>query len=208
MSPVPVQLDSIQLPDGYRHPRQLVRGADRAAIDGEIDGVGTQHPSTVGATSRGYRTIQQLDGVGPTLGAMFVVEIGDVDSVPEAPNTLCSWAGLTPKHRESDRKVPQGKVTKAGSKLVRWAAIEAVSKVRGGPKLQGGLPPHRGTAGPKNVARIAVARKLLTMVYYGLRDGQLRCLAPSRGGMSPDRHSPGPSSWNGMTPTPVATSRK
>ncbi len=27
------------------------------------------------------------------------------------------------------------------------------------------------------VARVAVARKILTLVYYGLRDGQIRCLA-------------------------------
>ena len=28
----------------------------------------------------------------------------------------------------------------------------------------------------KNKARVAVARKLLTLVYYGLRDGEIRCL--------------------------------
>jgi len=27
-------------------------------------------------------------------------------------------------------------------------------------------------------ARVAVARKLLTLVYYGLRDGEIRCLEP------------------------------
>jgi hypothetical protein len=26
-------------------------------------------------------------------------------------------------------------------------------------------------------ARVAAARKLLSLVYYGLRDGQVRCLA-------------------------------
>jgi hypothetical protein len=29
----------------------------------------------------------------------------------------------------------------------------------------------------KNKARVAVARKLLTLVYYGLRDEKIRCLA-------------------------------
>ena len=27
------------------------------------------------------------------------------------------------------------------------------------------------------IARVAAARKLLTLVYYGLRDGEIRCLA-------------------------------
>ena len=26
-------------------------------------------------------------------------------------------------------------------------------------------------------AHVAIARKLLTLVYYGLRDGEIRCLA-------------------------------
>ena len=34
----------------------------------------------------------------------------------------------------------------------------------------------RGT----NRARVAVARKVLTLIYYGLRDGEIRCLAPAR----------------------------
>jgi transposase len=29
----------------------------------------------------------------------------------------------------------------------------------------------------KNIAKVAAARKLLTLVYYGLRDGEIRCLA-------------------------------
>jgi hypothetical protein len=59
---------------------------------------------------------------------------------------------------------------------VRWAAIEAISHVRGGPKLKADyhrIAERRG----RNIARTAVARKLLTLVYYGLRDGELRCLA-------------------------------
>ena len=30
----------------------------------------------------------------------------------------------------------------------------------------------------KQVAKVAVARKILTLCYYGLRDGEIRCLAP------------------------------
>ena len=28
-----------------------------------------------------------------------------------------------------------------------------------------------------NISKVAVARKLLTLVFYGLRDGHIRCLA-------------------------------
>jgi transposase len=108
------------------------------------------------------------------LGAVFCAEIGDAGRFP-GPDALCSWAGLTPRHRESDGKAHRGRTTKQGSRLVRWAAIEAISKMRGGPKLK--IDYHRiADRRGVNVARVAVARKLLTLVYYGLRDGHIRCL--------------------------------
>jgi transposase len=124
---------------------------------------------------RGYQAIQAIDGVGRTIAAVLVAEIGDVDRFRSA-EALCSWAGLTPKHRQSDTKTTRGSITKQGSKLVRWALIEAVSRYHGGPALAPGfrrIAERRGT----NKARVAVARKVLTLVYYGLRDGEIRCLA-------------------------------
>jgi hypothetical protein len=32
----------------------------------------------------------------------------------------------------------------------------------------------------KNIAKVAAARKLLTLVFYGMRDGQIRCLPQPR----------------------------
>ena len=78
-------------------------------------------------THRGYQAIQQVPGIGPVLAAVFVAEIGDVGRFT-GPAQLCSWAGLTPRHRESDTVVHRGHITKQGSKLVRWAAIEAVQR--------------------------------------------------------------------------------
>jgi transposase len=107
-----------------------------------------------------------------------MAEIGDVTRFP-GPAQLCSWAGLTPKHHESDTTVHRGSITKQGSRLVRWAAIEAVAKRRGGPKLRADfhrIAERRGVS----KARVAVPRKLLTLVYYGLRDGEIRCLAEAR----------------------------
>lgn len=122
----------------------------------------------------GYQAIQHIVGVGKVIGAIFVAEIGDISRF-QSPQQLSSWAGLTPKHRESDLTKHQDEITKQGSKLVRWAAIEAISGYRGGPKLKADyerIAERRG----KYRARVAVARKLLTLVYYGLRDGEIRCL--------------------------------
>jgi len=122
---------------------------------------------------RGYQAIQAIDGVGPVLAAVFVAEIGDVTRFP-GPQQLCSWAGMTPRHRESDTKVHRGRITKQGNHLVRWAAVEAVQRLHGGPlgATRARLTEHRGP----NIAKVAAGRKLLTLVYYGLRDGHIRSL--------------------------------
>jgi hypothetical protein len=65
--------------------------------------------------------------VGPVLAGVFFAEIGDVHRFPTAAH-LVSWAGLTPRHRESDTTVHRGSITKQGSTLVRWAAVETVQK--------------------------------------------------------------------------------
>ena len=40
----------------------------------------------------------------------------------------------------------------------------------------------------RNIAKVAAARRLLTLVYYGMRDGEIRCLArPSEDAPPPAR---------------------
>jgi transposase len=124
---------------------------------------------------RGYHAVQAIPGVGPVLAAIFVAEIGDVDRFGGAAQ-LCSWSGLTPRHRESDTHVQRGHITKQGSRLVRWAAVEAVGRQRGATPI---TAVHHRVAERRGrpIGRVAAARKLLTLVYYGLRDGHIRCLA-------------------------------
>jgi transposase len=123
---------------------------------------------------RGFQAIQAIPGVGPVLATVFVAEIGDVTRFP-GPQQLSSWAGMTPRHYESDTKVHRGRITKQGNRLVRWAAVEAVQRLHGGAigATRARLTDKRGA----NIAKVAAARKLLTLVYYGLRDGKIRCLA-------------------------------
>ena len=129
-------------------------------------------------THAGYHAIQQVPGIGPTLAAVFVAEIGDVHRFTD-PAHLCSWAGLTPTHRESDTVVHRGHITKQGSKALRWAAIEAVARHPTTAKIAADKQRIEARRG-KNIAKVAAARKLLTLVYYGLRDGHIRALDRTR----------------------------
>lgn len=165
-------LTEIALREPYRYKTDSLRelidhyDAEVARLDPMIHHRLSDHP--------GYRTVQQLSGVGRVFAAVFVAEIGDIDRFGR-PERLCCWAGLTPRHRQSDDKVYRGSITKQGSTLVRWAAIEAVARYRGGAPIRDTyrrIAARRGT----KIARVAAARRLLTLVFYGLRDGEIRCL--------------------------------
>ena len=59
---------------------------------------------------------------------------------------------------------------------MRWAALEAVGRQRGATPVA--TSSHRvADRRGRPIGRVAGARKLLTLVYYGLRDGEIRCLA-------------------------------
>ena len=170
-----VQLDAMPLGDAYtvrvESLQDLIEIYDREVAMLE------RHIRQRVRSDPGYKAIQAINGIGPTMAAILVAEIGDVARFRSAA-ALCSWAGLTPKHHESDTTVRRGAVTKQGSRLVRWAVIEGAARYHGGPKLAGDfrrIAERRG----KNKATVAVAHKILTLVYYGLRDGEIRCLAPA-----------------------------
>jgi transposase len=166
-------LDEVELGKAYRirveSLRDLIELCDReiAMLEKET--------APFFAGDLGYHAVQTIPGVGPVLAAVFVAEIGDVSRFTSARH-LCSWAGLTPTHQESDEKVRRGHITKQGSRLVRWAAVEAVSRQHGATPIRA----HHQRVGERRgnqIGRVAAARKLLILVYYGLRDGEIRCLA-------------------------------
>jgi len=165
-------LDGAELAPAFRRRIESLRGLIEA-IDAEVVALNAEIADWL-ADDVGYRAIMAIKGVGPVLGGVFVAEIGDVSRFP-GPDHLASWAGLTPRHHESDTTVRRGGITKQGSRLVRWAAVEAISRARDTTvaPLYARVAARRGV----NVARVAAARKLLHLVYYGLRDGEIRCLA-------------------------------
>jgi transposase len=144
------------------------------AFDTEIDTTAKASAAQL-AGHRGYVAVQTIPGIGPILGAVFVVEIGDVTRF-DGPTRLASWAGLTPKHHESDTTVRRGRITKQGSRLVRWAAVEAVQRTGKHTRI-GAYRDRVAERRGRNIGVVAAARELVELVYYALRDGQVRCLA-------------------------------
>jgi transposase len=118
----------------------------------------------------------QIRGVGPYTAMLIIAEVGDVSRFPSARH-LCSWAGITPKVHASDTKVRLGHITRQGSAALRWALVEAAqTAVQGGGPLRESFERIAKRRG-RRIAKVAIARKILTLAYYGLRDGEIRCLA-------------------------------
>jgi transposase len=113
-------------------------------------------------------------GWGAILAAVFVAEIGDVHRFRRAAQ-LASWAGLTPKHHESDTTVHRGRITKQGCRLVRWAAVEAIQRTTKHTRL-GRVRDQVAQRRRTNIGKVAAARELIELIFYGLRDGHIRCL--------------------------------
>ena len=71
--------------------------------------------------------------------------------------------------------IAAGRITKQGSRLVRWAAIESV-QVIGRHTPAGALRERVAARHGRNTGKVAAARCQLGHVYYALRDGHVRAL--------------------------------
>ena len=155
-------------------------------LDSEIDRFAGLVPRRLPGDP-GYAAVQQIPGIGPVLAAVFGAEIGDVHRFAR-PAPLTSWAGLTPAHRESDTTARRGRITKQGSHLVRWAAIEAV-KIRPETSRIGAIRERWPTA----------AATATSAPSPPPETARARLLRPAR----PPRPPPAPHTARGMTTGPT-----
>ena len=113
------------------------------------------------------RLLATIPGVGPLLSLTFAAEIGEVSRFP-GPGKLVGYAGLAPRVSQSGERSATGALSKAGSRTLRWAAVEAANNA-----WRPSNPWHahylQVTARHgKNPAKSAVARKLLIAAWHML----------------------------------------
>jgi transposase len=168
-----IWLDQLVLPVPYAGKVASLR-ALMGVLDGEIARLEGQAAGML-AGDKGYAAVRRVPGIGPVLGAVICAEIGDVTRF-RTPGQLASWAGLTPRHYESDTKVIRGHVSKQGSRMLRWAVCEAIQHQPAGTRpreVKDAIIARRGTQA-RSIAKTAAARQLLTQVFYAMRDGHVR----------------------------------
>jgi transposase len=120
--------------------------------------------------------LTQIRGVGRYTAMLIIAEIGDIHRFSTARH-LCSWAGLAPSVRSSDGKARLGHITRQGSPALRWALVEAAQKITTGSGPLRDKYERIAKRRGRKIDKVPVAREILTLAYYGLRDGEIRCLA-------------------------------
>ena len=112
--------------------------------------------------------LQSVPGIGAYAAMVILAEIGDVERLA-SKRALASYAGLTPVVRESAGRRKRGGITHQGSNTLRWIMLQVAQVAArwspGARSYYAGLRARK----PAQVARIALARKLLTVVWALLR---------------------------------------
>jgi transposase len=167
-------LSTLELPDGPRRRLDSLL-ALIVDFDREITATTSEIEQHARADER-VKLLCQIRGIGRYTAMLIIAEIGEVKRFPSAKH-LCQWAGLTPTVRSSDGKARLGHISRQGSTILRWALTEAAQHTpSGGGPLRTKYERIAKRRGSK-IAKVAIAREILTLCYHGLKDGEIRCLA-------------------------------
>ena len=115
----------------------------------------------------------QLPGISQLSAALIISEIGVDMSVFESSKQLTSWAGLAPANNESAGKKKSVRISKAGQflkPLLVQCALAAVKNQKE-PYFAAKYHKIKKRRGHKK-AIIAIARMMLTCVYYMVQNGE------------------------------------
>ena len=139
-------------------------------LDGELAGQTRELERMAKADARAI-CLQTMPGIGAYAAMVILAELGDVARFG-SKRAVASYAGLTPVVRESAGKRKRGGITHQGSNTLRWMMLQVAQVAArcspGARSYYDGLRARK----PAQVAKVALARKLLTVVWAMLRHGE------------------------------------
>jgi transposase len=117
------------------------------------------------------RLLMTQRGVGPITALAFVLTIGDVSRFPRGKQ-VASYLGLIPREHSSAGHQKLGAITKQGNRMMRSLLVEAAhTAIRYDAEFRREYL-HRCHSRPKQVAKVAAARKLAVKLYWMLRNAK------------------------------------
>ncbi len=143
----------------------------RGDIEEQIEAVVTDHPL--------YPVLTSMPGVGVRTAAVIIAEIAGKDFASAAH--LASYAGLTPRTRQSGTSIKSETVSHTGNKRLKRALfLSAFASLRSDPISRRYYDKKRLAGKRHNQAIIALAHRRLTVTYAMVRDGTFYETKPAK----------------------------
>ena len=137
----------------------------------DVDIIGCERDlRRLGADHRYVELLVTAPGIGWVLGYTIAAEIGDIGRFASAKK-LTGYTGLCPKVDQSGESDWRGPLAKNGPRYLRWALIEAAVHAAQHPCYRHHYERTKRRCGKQRgakIARVEIARKLATAIYYML----------------------------------------
>jgi transposase len=122
-----------------------------------------------GKKLKGHGNLTSIKGIGSLGASILLSVIGDIRDFPDE-GKLASYFGIVPRDHNSNQTERSGRITKRGSKLGRTALVQcSLIAKRYSPYLANYYERIRSRRGTGR-AIIALARKLLGIIYHTLKN--------------------------------------
>ncbi len=137
-------------------------------LNEQIEGV-EKEIDKVNSDDEDVKLLMSIDGIGSYLGILIKSEIGDINRFSRVEKFI-SYCGLNPRVYQSGFKTRYGRISKQGSKWLRWAFVQATyAAIRcsdGRIKEYYESKKYKG----QKVAVISTARYIARVVYSTLKN--------------------------------------
>jgi transposase len=123
----------------------------------------------IARTNPDVALLKTIPGFDILMSIAFIAEVGDISRFKKAKQ-VAAFLGLVPRVYSSGDTRRNGRITKCGSRLMRWMLVQAAwSAIRASSNLRKMFLDIERRKG-KKVAVVAVARKLATVAYHVLKE--------------------------------------
>ncbi len=113
------------------------------------------------------RLLMTLPGIDYYGALLILAEIGDIRRFPNA-RKLASWAGMVPSVHQSGSHTYRGRITKKGSKWLRWMLVQAAQRASRCDGRLGAYYERVARRRGHHKAVVAVAREMLIIMWHML----------------------------------------
>jgi transposase len=143
------------------------------SIQRRIDELDREIKNRIASREEDLRIAMSIPGIGFTSAVTILAEIGDFKDFAKAEQ-LAAWAGLVPAVYQSADKLVTGSITKHGSRHIRWILVEVAQAIArtNKSKLKRFFRRVQAKKG-YNVAAVALARKVLCILYHLLMNREM-----------------------------------